>query len=450
MTLGNMDGERLFQEEVWKKIERIVTKYYMQKPLLKKWDIRTSDVNFDEKEALRLIRVLLSGWITQGPETVQFEKDFAEYYGVKHAIAVNSGSSANLVALASLCHKSLGHRRIKPGDEVITSPVTFPTSVFPIVQMGAVPVFVDVDPDTLCMDPDLVPRAISDKTKAILPVHLLGHPFDMRRLLYLLSGVVPPLGLWIIEDACESHGAMIWDDVLRKVGSFGDFGTFSFFAAHHMTTGEGGMLITNSDHLADLARSIRAFGRVIEVARDPQSAQTLGQRYKEISPKLGSFDVRQTFDKLGYALKTTDLQSALGIEQLKKLDGFIEARRRNAQYLLKQLRPYEDLIQLPVEKPWARHTYHHFFIIVHEDSPFSRLELVNHLEKNGIETRPIEAGNIVDQPCMEDVKYKVVGDLKNARHVRKNGLFIGVHPSLSQEELDWIVKTLINFLEKYV
>lgn len=404
-----------------------------------KREIKTSDVIFDKREIERVNKVLKSGWITQGKETKQFEEDFAEYYGVKHAIAVNSGSSANLVALASLCHKSLGNRQIKLGDEVITSPVTFPTSVFPIVQMGAVPVFVDVNPDTLCIDQDLIPQAWTERTKGILVVHLLGHPSDPATL-------VKDERFWLIEDACESHGAMVGD---QKVGSFGDFGTFSFFAAHHITTGEGGMITTNDNELADLARSIRAFGRVIEVARDPKSSQTLGERYKEISKKLGSFDIRQTFDKLGYALKTTDLQSALGIEQLKKLDGFIEARRKNASYLLKGLEPYEELIQLPIEKSWAFHTYHHFFIIVREDAPFSRLDLVNHLEKNSIETRPIEAGNMDDQPCMEGVKYRVVGNLKNARHIRKNGLFIGVHPGLTSEDLERIVDTLTMFLEKY-
>lgn len=435
------------KQEIYEGIMALITEYY-RRPKPRKTEIRTSDVLFDEKEALHLVKVLLSGWITQGPETSQFEKDFAEYYGVKHAIAVNSGSSANLMALASLCHESLGEARIKPGDEVITSPVTFPTSVFPIIQMGAVPVFVDVDPDTLCMDPSLVLDACTDKTKAILVVHLLGHPVDLE-IFPGISGKARLEGspeVWLIEDACESHGAMIGS---KKVGSFGDFGTFSFFAAHHMTTGEGGMLTTNDDHLADLARSIRAFGRVIEVARDPKATQKLGERYKEISPKLGLFDVRQTFDKLGYALKTTDLQSAIGIEQLKKLDSFIDIRRANARYLLDELRQYEDVIQLPVEKPWAKHTYHHFFIIVREGAPFTRIDMVNHLEKNGIETRPIEAGNMADQPCMEGVKYRVKGDLTNARHIRENGFFIGCHPGLSVEDLKRIVNVFASFMEKY-
>jgi CDP-6-deoxy-D-xylo-4-hexulose-3-dehydrase len=242
------------------------------KPKLKRQKIRTSDVLFDEKEISRALKVLLNGWITQGEETIQFEEDFAKYYGVRHAVAVNSGSSANLVAITALTHKSLGDRRIKPGDEVITSPVTFPTSVFPIIQVGAIPVFVDIEPDTLCMDPNETLRAISDKTKAVLPVHLLGHPFKVDEIL----DECERKNLWIVEDACESHGAMINN---RKVGTFGHFGTFSLFAAHHITTGEGGMIITNNDHLADLARSIRAFGRVIEVARDPKTAQTLGGRY---------------------------------------------------------------------------------------------------------------------------------------------------------------------------
>lgn len=433
----------LSEEEIWADLTRLITEYYKQpKPRPERREIRTNDVLFDEKEALRLLRVFLKGWITQGPETKEFEDDFAKYYGIKHAITVNSGSSANLVAVASLCHESLGDKRIQPGDEVITSPVTFPTSVFPIIQMGAVPVFVNVEPDTLCMDPNLVIEALTDKTKAILPVHLMGHPFNINAIL----DECKQRNLWIIEDACESHGAMIDG---QKVGTFGDFGTFSFFAAHHICTGEGGMLITNDDNLADLARSIRAFGRVIEVARAPKAAQTLGVRYKEISPELGPFDVRQTFDKLGYALKITDLQAALGIEQLKKLDDFIEARRRNAQYLLKSLQPYENFIQLPVEKPWAKHTYHHFVIVVRENAPFTRFELVNHLERNGIETRPVEAGNMVDQPCIRGTRYRVAGELKTARHVRENGFFVGVHPGLDKGDLEYMVDVFTNFLERY-
>jgi CDP-6-deoxy-D-xylo-4-hexulose-3-dehydrase len=428
-------------EDILFKIEELIDKYYQMREYVPKGAqriIRTSDVIFDKQEVLRVLKVLLDGWITQGPLVREFEEEFAKYYGVKHAIAVNSGSSANLVAISALTHQSLGDRCIRPGDEVITSPVTFPTSVFPIIQVGAIPVFVDVDPETLCIDPAKVEEAISDKTRAILPVHLLGHPCDMRRLVRE--------GYWIIEDACESHAAECYN---RKVGTWGDFGTFSFFAAHHMTTGEGGMIITNDDRLADLARSIRAFGRVIDVAKDPHAAQGLGERYREMYEELGPFDIRQTYDKLGYSLKLTDLQAALGIEQLRKLDKFIEARRRNAEYLAKELKAYEGLIQLPVEKPWARHTYHHFSIIIRENAPFSRLDMVNHLERNGIETRPIEAGNIVDQPCMRGQRFRVVGELKVARHIRKNGFFVGCHPGLTREDLDYMVSVFADFLEKY-
>jgi len=427
-------------EEIFVEIKELIEKYYlMRKDIPKRGRriIKTSDVLFDN-EVFRLLRVLLNGWITQGPVVKEFEEEFAKYYNVKHAIAVNSGSSANLVAVSALTHQSLGDRRIKPGDEVVTSPVTFPTSVFPIIQVGVIPVFVDVDPETLCIDPAQVEQAISDRTRAIFPVHLLGHPCDMRQLV--------KEGYWIIEDVCESHGSECYG---RKAGTWGDFGTFSFFAAHHITTGEGGMIITDDDRLADLARSIRGFGRVIEVAKDPRAAQTLGERYKEIYEELGPFDIRQTYDKLGYSLKMTDLQAALGVEQLKKLDNFIDARRQNVQYLSKELEAYDALIQLPVEKPWAKHTYHHFAIIIRENAPFSRLDIVNYLERNGIETRPIEAGNIVDQPCMRGQKFRVVGDLKVARHIRKNGFFVGCHPGLTREDLDYIVNVFTEFLEKH-
>lgn len=337
----------------------------------------------------------------------------------------------------ALAHDSLGSERIKPGDEVITSPVTFPTSVFPIIQAGAIPVFIDVD-ETMCMSADLVEEAISDRTKAILPVHLLGHPCDMPKIL--------KHGYPVVEDACESHGAECYS---KKVGAWGKLGTFSLFAAHHITMGEGGMIVTNDDTIADLARSIRAFGRVIDVARDPYAAQELGTRWKELFPELGPFDIRQTYDKLGYGLKITDIQAAIGLEQLNKLDKFIEARRRNAEYLRKGLEEFNHLIRLPIEKDWAKHTYHHFAILVREDAPFTRLELVNYLEANGIETRPIEAGNMVDQPCMRGVRYRVVGNLRNSQLIRKNGFFIGCHPSLSKDDLDYVILTFENFFRGY-
>jgi len=399
--------------------------------------VLTSDVIFDHKEAEAVLEVILSGWISQGPKVKEFEESFAEYYGAKHAISVNSGSSANLVALSILTDESLGSKRIQPGDEVITSPVTFPTSVYPILQIGAVPVFVDVDLDTLCMDVSMVEEAVSDKTKAILPVHLLGHTCDMRGFSWS--------DYFLMEDVCETHGATSWG---QKAGTFGDLGTFSFFTAHHMTTGEGGMIITNNLELANLAKSIRGFGRVIEVAQDPHAAQTLGNRYKLVSDDLGYFDVRQTFDRVGYALKMTDIQAAIGIEQLKKLDGFIEARRKNAEHLRSSLKTYSDWIQLPVERPWAHHTYHHFAITIREGSPFSRLDLVNFLESNGIETRPIEAGNMIDQPSMKGKNYRVVGTAKNAKIIRQNSFFIGCHPAVTSDDIDYVANVFDQFFSK--
>jgi CDP-6-deoxy-D-xylo-4-hexulose-3-dehydrase len=415
--------------------------FYKEKPSRAKGGrkILTSDVVFDHKEAQGVLEVILGGWISQGPRVKKFEEDFAEYYGSKYAISVNSGSSANLVALSVLTDETLGPKRIRPGDEVITSPVTFPTSVFPILQVGAVPVFVDVDPETLCMDVSMIEEAISEKTKAILPVHLLGHTCDMKGFSWSNH--------FLVEDVCESHGATSWG---RKAGTFGDLGTFSFFTAHHMTTGEGGMIVTNDSKLANLAKSVRGFGRVIEVAQDPYAAQTLGDRYRLLSDDLGYFDIRQTFDRIGYALKMTDMQGAIGTEQLKKLDGFIETRRKNAEYMRSNLKSYSKWIQTPVERPWAHHTYHHFAMTVREDAPFSRLDIVNFLEAKGIETRPIEAGNMIDQPSMKGQKYRVVGDARNAKLIRKNSFFIGCHPGLTREDLEYVVNSFDEFFERTI
>jgi CDP-6-deoxy-D-xylo-4-hexulose-3-dehydrase len=398
--------------------------------------IYTSTFLFDDSEVDHVLQVIKSGWITQGREVAAFEKEYAEYVGCKHAIAVNSGSSANLVAMTVFTHKSLGHMRIRRGDEVITSPVTFPTSCFPIIQVGAIPVFVDVDPETLCIDENLIQEAINPKTKAIVPIHLLGHPANMK----FIMDIAEDHHLLLLEDACESHGAECYG---RKVGSFGEFGSFSFFAAHHICTGEGGMLVTNDDKLADLARSIRGFGRVV-VASDVGDRAKEVNRYKIYSEKLGPFDVRQTFTDIGYSLKMTDLQAAIGREQLKKLDVFVDKRRENAHYIIRGLKPFKGLIQLPVERKWAKHSYHHLPIILKPSAHLTRLEVITFLEERGIETRPIEAGNLVDQPCMEGIEYKVFGSLTNSENIKDNGFFIGTHPGLTKEDLDYVIHTFLE------
>jgi len=428
------------REQIKKEIAKKIQEYYSI-PEPKPSRIDSATALFDHNEATRVMTTMLDGWITQGKQTREFENEYAKFFGTKYAFAVNSGSSANYLAVYSCIHKSLGKRRISPGSEVITTSVTFPTSVFPILQVNAVPVFVDVDPESYCLRPDLIEKAISRKTKAILPVHLMGHPCDMVKIMEIAR----KYDLLVIEDACESHGSKAYG---KYTGTFGDFGTFSFFAAHHMTTGEGGMVVTSNDELADLANSIRAFGRITKVSTDPSKKLTFDDRYIEISKKLGRFDIRQTFTNLGFAFKVTDLQSAIGIEQLKKLPDFIQKRRENAEYMKQKLSPYEEWLKLPSEKPWAYNTHHHFTVVIKPNAPIDRLELVRWLEEHNIETRPIEAGNMIAQPCMEKEKYEVYKSVPVSEWIGKNGFFFGCHPGLTKEDMDYIISTIHDFLVK--
>jgi CDP-6-deoxy-D-xylo-4-hexulose-3-dehydrase len=386
------------------------------------------------------MEVIRSGWITQGKYVEQFEKDFAKYVGVKYAIMVNSGSSANLVALSALNEK----RNLKY-KYVITTPATFATSVFPIIQIGAIPVFVDVDDESYCINPDLVEEAIRhfgrDLTGAILPVDLMGHPSDCKRL----CEIADKYNLFIMFDSCEAHGAECYG---KKVGAWGDCSTFSFFVAHHITSGEGGAITTNNEEIAELARSIRAFGRMEEIAK-VKSGDEKVKRYKLISKRLGLFDTRMTFVRLGYNMRMTDLQAAIGVEQLKKFPDFLERRRQNAEYIIKHLEPYSDYLQLPKTKKWAKHAWHHVAILVKDDAPFTRFDIADHLEKNGVETRTIEAGNMVRQPALEGKNYHVFGELINADKIWKNGFMVGCHQGLVKEDLDYMIQVFAEFLERH-
>lgn len=400
----------------------------------------TSQFVYDENEINAVMEVMKSGWITQGKYTKQFEEDFARFVGTKYAIAVNSGSSANLVALCALNEiRSLKYKYI------ITTPATFSTTIFPIIQIGAVPVFVDVEPDTLCIDPNMVEEAVYRFDKyaggtvgALFPVDLLGHSCDMIRLTEIASRY----NLFMVEDCCEAHGAECKG---KRVGSFPDCGTFSFFASHHISIGEGGMITTDDDRIAENAQSIRAFGRVTKVAADP--SKKVADRYEVIDKNLGLFDMRMTFDRIGYNMKITDLQSSIGVEQLKKLPMFLEKRRANAEYIVNHLEPYSDFLQLPIEKKGTKHAWHHVGILVRIDAPFTRHDIVTHLENNGVETRTIEAGNMARQPCMRKARYEVYGELKNCDKIWKDGFMVGCHQGLVKDDLIYMVDVLAQFLE---
>ncbi len=412
-------------------LERLVRAYYQQPSPrdATRRRVGVSSAILGPEEAIGVLRTVLSGWITQGQVTAQFEREFAEYIGVKHAIAVNSGSSANLVALAALIEAD----RLPVGDEVIVPATTFATVAAPLIQLGLVPVYVDVCADTYNLDPQAVEAAISPKTAAIMPVHTVGHPADLSAVLRIAQRH----NLCVIEDCCESHGSSLDG---RKVGSFGAINTFSFFVAHNMTTGEGGMIVTDDEPLAILCRSLREFGRVDQ--RD------IAQERFYSDGVLNEYDKRYVFQRPGYNVRMTDVAAAMGIEQLRKLDVFNARRRDNAAfYRAALLRSCADVLEPAIERPGAFHTYYTYAMTIRPGAPFTRRQLVDHLESHGIETRPIFAGCLPDQPGFRQAPHRIVGALPVARWIRDWSLFLGVHPGVSDEDRQHVVQTIESFVK---
>lgn len=378
-------------------------------------------------EVCEAVDSLLDRQTTMGPKVREFESSFARYIGVKHAIMVNSGSSANLVALSILTNP-LVDSRLMPGDEVITPAVTWATTVFPIVQSGLVPVLVDVDLRSMNLLPEQVARAVTPRTRAIMPVHLLGNPCDMDGLMEIAK----EHGLFVVEDACESHGAEYRG---HKTGSIGDLGTFSFFFTHHITTMEGGMVVTNNDRYAELARAIRVFGW----ARDMPDLATLGERHRPIDP-------RWLFVNIGFNMRPTELQGAFGIHQLPRLERFIEVRRDNARFWDKHFAQLSDMLWTAQEAEGTRHVYFAYPLTVRPGAPFTRDDLTAFLERKGVDTRPIMAGNIDEQPAMRLVPYRRFGTLDNARYILRNAFLVGNHHGVGERERERLVELTREFL----
>ncbi|MBI4436411.1 MAG: DegT/DnrJ/EryC1/StrS family aminotransferase [Candidatus Omnitrophica bacterium] len=418
------------KEDLKKELKKLLETFYAleEDPFIPgQSKIQLSTTVYDAEEAMGVMEAILSGWITQGRLVQSFEQKYAEWVGRRYAVAVNSGSSANLIALDLLMQDG----KLKSGDEVIVPAATFATVVAPVLQLGLKPVYVDVDPKMLNIDPHQVEEAMGRRTKLLIAVHTLGYPADMTRL----SKLAQSAGLLVMEDCCESHGASHRG---RPVGSMGLLGTFSFFVAHNMTTGEGGMIVTDTLSHASLARSLREFGRM------PQG----GERYYS-DDRLSYYDSRQVFERRGYNMRMTDLTAACGIAQLKKVEAMNEKRREAARYYCERLRPYETLIQLPVEQPGNRHVYYGFSLVIQKKSPFSRMDLVSFLDDHKIESRPLFGGCLPDQPGFRKAPGRIVGKLPVSRWLRDNALFIGVHPKINEAERVYVVETLSKFLERY-
>lgn len=384
---------------------------------------------FDTDEVLEALESLLSKQTTMGKKVRKFEELFSSYIGTKYSLMVNSGSSANLLALTILSNPHLGKRRIKDGDEIITPAVTWATTVYPIVNIGAIPNFVDVKLSNFNIDVEKIESAISHKTKAIMIVHLLGCPCDIPAI----RKIAKKHNLWLIEDSCEAHGARYQG---RHVGSFGDISTFSFFASHHITTMEGGMVSTNNKELYEIGKSIRTFGWT----RDMSNKKEIERKYRHIDPRF-------LFANIGYNFRPTEIQGGFGIHQITKLDSFVNIRIKNAEYWNKMFSGLSEYLITPQTKSEQKNSYLFYPLTVIKNKFFTKDELVRHLEKNGIETRPIMTGNVVEQPVSRTFKFKVSDNLDNSRYIMRNSFAIGNHHEINKLKREFIANIIIQFVK---
>ena len=384
-----------------------------------------------------MVDASLDGWLTTGRFNDQFEKELANFIGVKNLITVNSGSSANLVAFATLTSPKLGDRAIKKGDEVIGVAAGFPTTVNPVVQFGAIPVFVDVDLKTHNVNADLIEAAITPKTKAIMLAHTLCNPYNLKKVKELSD----KYNLWLIEDCCDALGAEYEG---QHVGTFGDIATCSFYPAHHITMGEGGAVFSNNSELMTIAESFRDWGR--DCYCKPGCDDTCGKRFDQ---QLGSlpqgYDHKYTYSHLGYNLKISDMQAACGLAQLKRLPEFIKKRNANFAYLSNRLSTLTDFIELTTPTENSKPSWFGFPITVKGDSGVNRVDLTKYLDQNKIGTRLLFAGNLTRQPYFEDIEYRVVGDLINTDITMSRTLWLGIYPGLDTTQLDYIAEKMEDF-----
>lgn len=395
---------------------------------------------YGEKEMQFLAESCLDFWLTTGRFNTQFEQKLADRIGVKHAITVNSGSSANLVAFSTLTSHYLRGEALKPGDEMITVATGFPTTVNPALQYGIVPVFVDVDIPTYNIRPDMIEAAVTDRTRAIMVAHTLGNPFDLAEVMR----VAEKYDLFVVEDCCDALGAK-YDG--RNVGTFGHMGTLSFYPAHHITMGEGGAVFTDKPRLKRVMESMRDWGRDCWCA--PGEDNTCGKRFCR---KLGTlpfgYDHKYTYSHCGYNLKITDMQAAVGLAQMDRLDQFILDRRRNFEQLTELLRPLEDIFILPQATPNSEPSWFGYPITLRENAPFARDDLVQHLNERRIGTRLLFGGNLLHQPYMKGRNYRVVGELTNADIVTDRCFWVGIYPGLGEDHLSYMAGVITAFAKR--
>lgn len=395
---------------------------------------------YDENELISLVDSSLDFWLTAGRFAKKFEEKLAKFLGIKFCLLTNSGSSANLLAISALTSPKLGEKRLKHGDEIITTACGFPTTLNPIIQNNLTPVFVDVDLGTYNIQTEMIEDAISDKTKAIFVPHTLGNPVNVSKIM----DTVKTNDLWFIEDNCDALGSKYNN---RYTGTFGHISTCSFYPAHHITMGEGGAVLTNDPILKDIIASFRDWGR--DCWCETGFDNSCGKRFNW---KLGDlpygYDHKYIYSHIGYNLKVTDMQAAIGIEQLKKLPDFIRVRKHNFQVIYDVLKEYQDYLILPMVEDETEPSWFGFPILVKDDAPFTREDIVKYLEENKIVTRMLFGGNLLKQPAYQNIKYMLVNSLDNTDLVLENFFWIGVYPGITQEKMNYVISVFQRFFKE--
>ena len=446
--LENVDLDKTDDiKKIRKQIMELVSKYYklahnQNEFILNQSTIPVSGKVFSEMDLQMLVSSSLDFWLTSGRFNNKFEKQLAEFLNVNFVLTTNSGSSANLLALTTLTSEQLGERALKSGDEVITVAAGFPTTVNPILQNNLKPVFVDVNISTYEIDSSLIENAISEKTKAIMIAHTLGNAFDLDEV----TRIAKKYNLWLIEDCCDALGTT-YDG--KSVGTFGDIATISFYPAHHITTGEGGAVFTNNVQLKKIIESFRDWGRDCFCATG--MSDTCGKRFCwELGELPKGYDHKYTYSHIGYNLKITDMQAAVGLAQLQNLPLFIEKRKKNFKFLKTHMSKFEKFFILPEATSKSDPAWFGFPITVRKDSPFSRTELLQFLTERKVDTRPLFAGNITKQPYFKNIDYRISGSLKNTDEIMNQSFWIGVYPGLNKDMQEYVVNQFEEFTKKYV
>jgi CDP-6-deoxy-D-xylo-4-hexulose-3-dehydrase len=396
---------------------------------------------YNEKEIMNLVDASLDFWLTAGRYAKQFEKEFAKFLGIRYCLLTNSGSSANLLAVSALTSPKLGKRRLKPGDEVIITACGFPTTLNPIIQNNLIPVFIDIDLGTYNIQTEKIEKAISKKTKAIFIAHTLGNPVNLNKI----RAVVKKYNLWLLEDNCDALGSKYKG---KYTGTFGDISTISFYPAHHITMGEGGAVLTNNPLLKRIIASFRDWGR--DCWCEPGQDNTCGKRFARQMGELPfGYDHKYIYSHIGYNLKITDMQAAVGFAQLKKLPFFMKAREKNFASLHRFFKKEQKYFFLPYEEKNSKPCWFGFPLLIKKEARFTRAKIVNYLEENNIATRMLFAGNLIKQPAYKNIKYRIFGSLKNTDLVMNNLFWLGVYPGIKKVEMRYMTEIFKKFLKQY-